>query len=188
MVQEERAQSLAFRFDNEEILLEHAAKRPIFGWGFWDRNRVRDPETGRSLTVTDGYWIIIIGVLGWTGYISVFGLLTLPLFRLWWCHNATATDEHRLTLGTSLLLAVNLLELIPNSSINTMTWLLVGLLLASSLETAKADNDENTTENNSIEAKNRAPYSRQHSRQQPYSRDHLEKYSREKPVSSRLIR
>lgn len=146
LIQEERAQSLEFRFQNENLLLNHAARKPVFGWGFWDRNRLWDPETGRGLTVTDGYWIIVIGVLGWTGYIFVFGLLTLPLFRLWRQRKTMGRDEHYMTYGTALLLAINLLELLPNSLIITMTWLLAGLLLASSFQKNKIETDVPATE------------------------------------------
>lgn len=143
LIQDERAQSLEFRFENETILLEHAALKPFFGWGFWDRNRLWDPETGRGLTVTDGYWVAIIGVLGWTGYICIFGLLTLPLFRLWRRRRKLKkTDDDYIIYGAALLLAVNLLELLPNSLINTMTWLAAGLLLASSLQTSKVESAE----------------------------------------------
>ncbi len=147
LIHEERAQSLEFRFDNEEMLLDHAAAKPIFGWGFWDRNRLWDPETGSGLTVTDGAWVIIIGVLGWIGYICVFGLLTLPLFRLWWQRRSTsAGGEHYLSYGIALLLAINLLDLIPNSTINTMTWLLTGLLLASSLQSSHVTTEKQVSD------------------------------------------
>ena len=39
---EDRVQSLEFRLDNEEILVEKALERPILGWGGWGRNRVYD--------------------------------------------------------------------------------------------------------------------------------------------------
>ncbi len=149
LIQDERAQSLEFRFENEKLLLDHAAKKPLFGWGFWDRNRLWDPETGRGLTVADGYWVAVIGVLGWTGYICIFGLLTLPLLRLWRQRRMLMeADEHYLTYGTALLLAVNLLELIPNSLITTMTWLVAGLLLASSLQLDKVESKEPTRNEN----------------------------------------
>lgn len=146
MIQDERARSLDFRFNNEEMLLDHAARKPMFGWGFWDRNRLFDPESGRELVITDGYWIIVIGILGWTGYICIFGLLTLPLIKLWWQRNSVAiTGDIHLIYGTALLLSINLLELIPNSTINTMTWLLAGLLLAASLQSETADDEEPAT-------------------------------------------
>lgn len=142
MIQAERAQSLEYRFDNEKRLLDHAAKKPIAGWGYWNRNRVFDEVTGRDLTVPDGYWIIIIGVVGWVGYICVFGLLTYPLLRLWWQRKTPATlgDEH-IVYGIALMLGVNLVDLIPNSTINYMTWSIAGLLLACSLQTVAEKTD-----------------------------------------------
>lgn len=140
IIQAERAQSLEFRFDNEKILLDHAARKPVFGWGYWGRNRLYDLETGQSTVTTDGHWIIVIGMLGWTGYICVFGLLTLPLFRLWFLRKRWPADrEVHIIYGIALMLGVNLIDLIPNSTINHLTWTLAGLLLASSTVAARAE-------------------------------------------------
>ncbi|WP_159086888.1 hypothetical protein [Loktanella sp. Alg231-35] len=130
MIQEDRSLSLDFRFFNEAMLLEHASKKPITGWGTWDRNRVFDSETGDDISVTDGFWVIVIGVMGWVGYISVFGLLTLPLLRLWrWRKRKAEFKEPHIVYGIALMLAVSLLELIPNATITPMTWLIAGMLL-----------------------------------------------------------
>lgn len=72
-----------------------------------------------------------------------------------------AAEEHYLTYGTALLLAVNLIELLPNSLFNTMSWLLVGLLLASSLQTQKTPSEDPVAEEGS--AKKPTPY--KHKRQ-----------------------
>lgn len=147
MIQDDRGQSLEFRFTNEKLLLDHAARKPVFGWGYWGRNRIYDRETGRDLSVTDGYWVIIIGVLGWTGYISVFGLLTLPLFRLWYHRRSDrSTGDGHLAYGIALMLGANMLDLIPNSTINPLTWALAGLLLASTVKNAQADPEAETIE------------------------------------------
>jgi hypothetical protein len=61
-VSEERSGSLKFRFDNEIILMERAMLKPLFGWGSWGRNHILDPVSGIIMTVTDGRWIIAIGV------------------------------------------------------------------------------------------------------------------------------
>ena len=138
---DERAQSLQYRFDNEERLLEHASRKPVFGWGFWGRNHLYD-EFGRRATTTDGYWTIIIGTLGWVGYICVFGLLTLPLFRLSW-HRAkgmAARDAH-VVYGLALMLTVNALDLLPNAAINYLTWLTAGVVLAATLKSAQTADD-----------------------------------------------
>jgi len=138
LIQEERAQSLEFRFDNEEMLLERAAMKPFTGWGFWGRNRILDVYTGMDLSVTDGYWVIVIGSLGWVGYVGVFGLLTTPLMRLWYRRGkAAALNDPHIVFGIGLLLAINLIDLIPNSTIRNVSWIMAGTLLAATLRSAK---------------------------------------------------
>ncbi|KIC40379.1 hypothetical protein RA28_22010 [Ruegeria sp. ANG-S4] len=126
-IDENRAGSLKFRLDNEDLLLERANERPVFGWGTWGRPEIFDPVTGAGISVFDGAWIIIIGVYGWVGYIAQFGLLTLPLFFLF-----TKRKSPTLTLATSalsLLLAINLIDLIPNASLTPLLFLMSGALL-----------------------------------------------------------
>jgi len=75
----ERAQSLQFRFENEELLRAKALERPLFGWGGWGRNRVYDYDWKGELvdiSVTDSYWIIVFGVNG------IYGLVTFTLALL----------------------------------------------------------------------------------------------------------
>lgn len=119
----DRQRSLNFRFKNEDILLARANKRPFFGWGGWGRARVYD-EDGRSASVTDGLWIIIFGEGGWLRYLSMFGLLTLPVILL-----ALRRRRLELTVATTALalaLAANLVDLIPNSGMSAVVWLMAG--------------------------------------------------------------
>ena len=125
-ISEDRAASLQFRFDNEYILLERANERPFFGWGGWGRNRVYD-ESGRDVSVTDGTWVIVIGTYGWVGYLAEFGLLTLGLVLL--MGNARATPPPFVTAALAAVLAVNLLNLLPNSTLWPITWLMAGAVL-----------------------------------------------------------
>lgn len=124
-----RGQSLNFRFTNEDTLLDRALLKPLFGWGSWGRNHVLDPISGRLLTITDGRWVITIGVYGWVGFLAEFGILVLPLFLLW--------QESRHTHGVpvtpyigpiGLLLAINVLDLLPNATLTPLTWLVAGML------------------------------------------------------------
>lgn len=126
-VSEQRAQSFQFRIDNEDILLDRANLKPLAGWGSWGRNRVYHPETGADISVTDGAWIIIIGVYGWLGYVAQFGLLTIPTLLLAW--HRRRLDIPLATSGLCLVLAVNLLDLIPNSGLTMLTWLIAGAVL-----------------------------------------------------------
>lgn len=131
-VNEARASSFEFRVKNENLLLDKARQRPAFGWGTYGRNRVFGEGWGRDgwgtvdLTTTDGTWIIKVGVFGWVGYIACFGLLCLP-FVLSLRASRSANWNFSLVALTVMLL-VNVMDLIPNSSLTPLTWLLAGTL------------------------------------------------------------
>jgi hypothetical protein len=125
----ERAQSLDFRFQNEERLLERAEERPLFGWGLWGRNHLHDPQTGQMTTVTDGRWVLVLGSLGWFGFLAEFLLLTLPVALLWWRTRAGIEAVPPLAGPLALLLGVNMVDLIPNATVTPLTWLIAGALL-----------------------------------------------------------
>ncbi|MDU8914136.1 hypothetical protein [Aestuariicoccus sp. MJ-SS9] len=125
----DRANSLEFRFENENILMERAYEKPVFGWGSWGRNHILDPTSGNILTVTDGRWIIVIGVYGWVGFLAEFGLLVLPLILLWReTRYAREEDVSPFIAPLSLLLAINVFDLLPNATLTPLTWLLAGAL------------------------------------------------------------
>jgi len=129
-ISDERAGSLRFRFVNEDILRERAMLKPLFGWGSWGRNHILDPVSGALLTVTDGRWIIVIGVYGWIGFLAEFCLLTLPIFLMW--REAKASYNASITPyagAISLLLAINVLDMLPNATLTPLTWLFAGALL-----------------------------------------------------------
>ncbi len=126
----ERAQSLRFRLDNEDALLARAAERPIFGWGTWGRNRVYDEWSGKDKSVTDGYWIIRIGSYGWTGFLAFFGLLALPVLAVRAQARRPGGAVPGLpTTGLCLLLAINMIELLPNATLPPWSWLIAGAVL-----------------------------------------------------------
>lgn len=81
LVNAERAQSVEFRIQQEERLIDKAMGRPLLGWGRWGRSRVYD-EDGKDVTVTDSLWIIVLGTSGIIG-LSALGLyLILPTLLL----------------------------------------------------------------------------------------------------------
>lgn len=123
---ERRGQSLSFRFHHEDLLLAKANERPLFGWSGFGRARIYD-ETGRDITTADGEWVITMAVSGWVGYTSIFGLLCIPtmlfLFR---------KKRYKVDIATSslcLILAANLVDLIPNSGLSPVSWMVAGALL-----------------------------------------------------------
>lgn len=77
MIHEKRGMSLNGRLVNDSMLAEKALQRPVFGWGGWGRSRIYD-EKGRDISVTDGEWIIVLGVNGVAGLTAFTIMLLLP--------------------------------------------------------------------------------------------------------------
>ena len=126
-IEEERASSLQFRLNNEDILLERANQKPFFGWGGRGRNLVYD-DRGEKITIIDGYWTIVIGQHGWFGYIAQFGLLGMPILILFW-RMRRGLSPGPVPAGLALLLAANMIELLPNATLMPWTWMLAGAVL-----------------------------------------------------------
>lgn len=120
-----RASSLKYRLDNEDILLAWAYKKPVTGWGKRGRNQVYS-ESGKVVSVSEGRWILSIGSWGWVGYIGLFGLLTLPVLFL-----GTAARRKNIppeTIALALIIAGNLIYMIPNATLTAVGWLVFGAL------------------------------------------------------------
>ncbi|MDJ0630899.1 MAG: hypothetical protein QNJ44_21760 [Rhodobacter sp.] len=121
----DRAASLEFRFRNEDALLARALEKPVWGWGGWGRSRVID-DRGRDTSTVDGLWILTLGATGWVGYIAFFGVLTLPLLML---PKAVRRKEMSYaTAAMAVILAANLVYLLPNSALSPIGWLLAGAI------------------------------------------------------------
>jgi cell division protein FtsW (lipid II flippase) len=125
-VSTDRSASFETRVTNEKLLLAKASQKPWFGWGTWGRNRVYDQWTGKDVTITDGEWIIQFGTFGWLGYLSLFGLLTLAAFRALSAVGDQVTSASMVVGGLTLLLGVNAIDLLPNSNLTPLTWLVAG--------------------------------------------------------------
>jgi hypothetical protein len=105
LVNEERAQSMQFRLMNEDMLISKAMKRPWFGWGRFGRSRVRDEE-GQDVAITDGMWIVNLGVNGITGLVALGLLLALPALQLLRRFPARYWSDPRLAPAGALVVAV----------------------------------------------------------------------------------
>jgi hypothetical protein len=136
-VNPDRAQSLGFRFANEDLVLAHAAQRPWLGWGGWGRFVPHDAETGATRIVVDGQWIITIANFGWLGYFALFGLLSLPIWALAWAAWQAGQAPPATVTILTLVLAINLVDLLPNATLIPFTWLIAGALLGHAEEIAR---------------------------------------------------
>jgi hypothetical protein len=138
MVSGDRAESLQTRITSENILWQHAAQQPVFGWGKWGRNLVRN-EWGRETAIPDGLWIILVGVYGVVG-LSCFtgGMLVGPLRLIArtrarvWNHPAMAG-----AVCMSVMLAVHMTDNLFNAMINPIFVLGAGGLAGMSLSPAR---------------------------------------------------
>ncbi|MDX1822777.1 MAG: hypothetical protein R3197_17930 [Paracoccaceae bacterium] len=125
----ERAWSLRYRLVNEAILLDRAAYKPWFGWGTFGRSLIHDQD-GQILTVPDGRWIVTLGTFGWIGFIGEFGTLGFPLLLLLFrIKSIQASKVSPIFGGLALLLAFNLIDLLPNSTLTPLTWITAGAVL-----------------------------------------------------------
>jgi hypothetical protein len=155
-VHADRAASLGSRFFNEDMLLEKAAERPLFGWGIWGRARVYG-DGGQDLATTDGLWVIQIGETGWVGYVGMFGLLCLPIVAF-----ALRRRNPDINLTTSTLcvvLVANLIDLIPNTGMTPVTWVLAGALIGR-LERRSSPTEQTETVSIRVEPHARSGYTR----------------------------
>ena len=107
-------------------MLDKALDRPLFGWGAWGRSRVFDSDSGADITISDGHWVGVLGVGGWVRYLFEFGLLCVPLILLFLrCRQYDIGMESAIL---ALVLAANLIDLIPNSGLTPLTWIIAGAL------------------------------------------------------------
>ena len=136
----DRAQSLGFRFDNEEVLLQHAHERLIFGWGGWGRNLTFSEWDGTQEVIPDGRWILTVGTYGLVGFFAEFGLLALPVYLIWLRRKHPPEGDDLTHAGTlALLLGVTLIDMLINSPIVPYVWMIAGALVGTA-ERAKVVN------------------------------------------------
>ena len=126
-VNEERALSLWFRFDQEKQLLDRANERLWFGWGGYDRNRIFDTLTGEDLSVTDGDWAIQYGMRGVVGFAGLYCLLVVPILLLWRrLGRIRSLLDRRLLTALALFSSLLTVDLLPNGLFNCLPFFLAG--------------------------------------------------------------
>ena len=126
-INEDRALSLWFRFDQEDQLLDRARERIYFGWGSYNRNRIFDPETGEDLSVTDGDWMIQVGTRGIVGFIGLYGLLALAVVVAQRRLKKIRKRRDRILLAAlALASALQTVDLLPNGLFHFLPFFFAG--------------------------------------------------------------
>jgi hypothetical protein len=130
LISADRAASLEFRFDQEQQLLERASQRFLFGWGRFGRSRLFNEESGKDDSVADGRWIITMGQFGLFGFLAEFGLLALPILRAASALRFVVSIPDRVYVAAlALIVAICIVDLLPNGILSPWTMLLAGALL-----------------------------------------------------------
>jgi hypothetical protein len=141
MLDADRQQSLLFRFENEDALLGKARERILFGWGEFNRSAIFD-DMARPFSVTDGHWIVLLGIAGAVGFVAAFGMLLAPIVvaghRLRYIPKAS---DRLLISGTSFILALLAIDLIPNALWADYPYFIGGALLGVSRTLAFAPSE-----------------------------------------------
>lgn len=136
---EERAHSIGFRFDNEEVLLDRAREKPVFGWGGWGRRLLYRDWDAKVDAIADGRWIIVLGTYGIVGFIAEFALLATPVVLLWRRMRRPAEGVDMTGAGTlALLLGITMFDMLLNAPLVPYVWMIAGAVLAAALQPAEA--------------------------------------------------
>jgi hypothetical protein len=127
-----RARSMGGRLESEGKMLEKARERFVFGWGTNVRNWVFDPVTGENVIQPDGYWILRLGSRGLVGFAASFGLCLVPVAGAWARLGRVERRRDRILLvGLMLLIAIRMVDWIPNGRWTSLPVFLAGALYGS---------------------------------------------------------
>jgi hypothetical protein len=139
---EERAQSIQFRFDAEDMLVRRALEQPVFGWGGFGRSMIRDdaPDPSSQHIVVDGLWILVFGMYGAVGLAALVGVFLLPIVALWrrlpprtWSHPSV------LPVGLGCLVAgLFLADCLMNALVNPIYFMILGGVASVAMSSRKA--------------------------------------------------
>ena len=125
----ERVESLEFRFNNEELMVDHARDRLVWGWGGYDRARVINPATG-NMTIQDSLWIIAFGVHGTVGLLSLFSAMLLPLAAFFSRYPARLWTRKDVApaVGVAVVVLLYVVDSLLNAMINPIYILACGAI------------------------------------------------------------
>lgn len=147
----DRAASLQFRFDQENALVEKSLQKPVFGWAGW-RFRVYD-KAGNDISVTDGYWVMVLGdagLFGLTMFTLIHWLPQLLTYRRYPPHHWRDPSVVP-AAALSVTLGLYLIDNLFNATFGPVTTLFCGALMGTSSKSlVRLDNPVTTRETASV--------------------------------------
>ena len=127
---QDRADSLAYRLNNENLIAEQAMKKPWVGWGSWGGYRVTD-EYGKDI-VTDSLWIITLGKHGFIGLWALSAVLLLPMLLV--CYDWRADLWTHPLVGPvvvlGMMVALYMFDHLMNGMVNPIFMLACGAVMS----------------------------------------------------------
>jgi tetratricopeptide (TPR) repeat protein len=128
---DERAQSLEFRIDNEDILIDHALKNAVFGGARASGTNAYGRNGGR-LAIVDGYWIIVFCHSGVIGLYSLIAMLVMPAVLLMRRHPVSTWTRPEVAPASALavMLTLVMIDELSNAMLNPIYAMIIGGLSA----------------------------------------------------------
>jgi hypothetical protein len=126
----ERAQSLSYRYFNEEMLTEKAREQWVFGWAGWGRQLVRQ-EWGPT-SVPDSLWIIVFGKFGTVGIVALLVTLLLPAWLYMQRYGAWIWGHPNIApaIVFAVILVLYMFDGLLNAMINPIYMVISGAILS----------------------------------------------------------
>ena len=133
LVGPERAQSLEYRFQCEDLLKIRALQQPVFGWGGFDRSAAyfyADTPWPKRVP-TDGLWIILLGMKGFVGLILFYLAVILPAALFVWRFPVCAWGAPQMAACSlaAVMLALYSIDCLVNGFVNIIYLTLAGGLI-----------------------------------------------------------
>ncbi|HEX3698260.1 MAG TPA: hypothetical protein VH374_23010 [Polyangia bacterium] len=124
-----RADSLLYRFNMEQLMMDLTKHRLWWGWGGWGRNLVYDSYSGRQISIPDGAVIITLSAHGMVGLFSYYFPFAYTVLRAPKFIRRIKSRSDRLLLSAlTVNCAVILFDLIVNSAFPPIYMLIFGAL------------------------------------------------------------
>ena len=131
LLNEERAGSLGFRLENEDVFTDHVLNhRPLLGWSGQGRN-LPYFEKYHKTAIPDGFWVIALGLNGLVGLVSITLVFLLPSLQLWWRVPVASwkTPPVAGAASVAILLGLYMMDNLFNAMFNPIYLLAAGSLM-----------------------------------------------------------
>jgi hypothetical protein len=128
-ISERRAESFETRLIHEDVLVDHALRRPVFGWGGWGSNRSRSQFVeGQDRSLTDGLWVITLGMTGAVGLAAWLASLLLPACLLLSHLSGSSWHDPRgaVLQYAAVVLGLHAIDCLMNAMPNPVYYLIAG--------------------------------------------------------------